>query len=369
MDSLGEKLRSARESKGLDFEYVGRETNIARRYLEALELEDFSKFPGEPYILGFMRNYGEYLGLDVDELLSLYRSLRIQEQPIPVEKLLLPQKKSPKGLIIGLLVFVLAGALGGAVYGILRIIPKSEPVQAAEERKPLEYTLEEAYLERRFYVGDSILIPLGLDRFKMEILSLDDGALIGAPLGNVELGLSGERIVDIDGDSISDLRMILSDYSKGDPSKGGLVRFELLSGELIVEIPDDQPLGNGESGAAQGPEVLSPAATAAPPIFSSPSAYPFTLQATFTGYCMFRWESDRRNREEMYFHKADVQNIQAQNGIRLWISNASAVRLQVIGGGRTVDLDVGGPGEVVVADLRWFRDDDGRFKLALIKLD
>jgi hypothetical protein len=140
---------------------------------------------------------------------------------------------------------------------------------------------------------------------------------------------------------------------------------------LAAESTESLPLESGGSGdqGLQTPEPLPPVAAAAPPIFSSPSAYPFTLQATFTGYCMFRWESDRRSREEMYFHKSDVQNIQAQNGIRLWISNASAVRLQVIGGGRTVDLDVGGPGEVAVADLRWVRDDDGRFKLVLIKLD
>jgi cytoskeletal protein RodZ len=71
VESLGDKLRSTREAKGYSYEYVGRETNIARRYLEALERKAFSKFPGEPYLLGFLRNYGEYLGLNVEELLSL----------------------------------------------------------------------------------------------------------------------------------------------------------------------------------------------------------------------------------------------------------------------------------------------------------
>ncbi|MDR1211539.1 MAG: helix-turn-helix domain-containing protein [Spirochaetaceae bacterium] len=370
MDSPGEKLRSARESKGLDFEYVGRETNIARRYLEALETEDFSQFPGEPYILGFMRNYGDYLGLDVEELISLYRSLRIQEQPIPVEELLLPRKQFPKGLAIGIVIFVLAGILGGSVYGILRFIPRPAPVQVVEERKPVEYTLDARYLERRFYVGDSVLVPLGTERFKMELLSLNDGARIGSPLGDVALDLSGEESVDLDGDNIGDLRVILSDYSRGDASRGGLLRFELLPDELAAESAEVLPQGQTVPAPEQPATTAAAAATAAAaPIFSSPSAYPFTLQATFTGYCMFRWESDRRSREEMYFHRADVQNIQAQNGIRLWVSNASAVRLQVIGGGRTVDLDVGGPGEVAVADLRWLRDDDGRFRLALIKLD
>jgi cytoskeletal protein RodZ len=362
MESLGEKLRSAREFKGLDFEHVGRETNIARRYLEALEAEDFSKFPGEPYILGFLRNYGEYLGLDAGELIGLYRSLRIQEQPIPVEELLKPHKSFPKGALIGIIIVVLAVVLGGAIYGIISM-PKSEAAPPLAEHKPLEYAIEENYLERRFYIGDTVLVPLGADRFKLELASLDEGALVVSPLGNVALNLSEEHVLDLDGDSIGDVKITLSDYIRGDPAKGGLLRFELAA-PPEAELPEIQE--NGDAPAVPEPVNL---AAASPPIFSSPSAYPFTLQATFTGYCMFRWESDGRAREEMYFHKADVQNIQAQNGIRLWISNASAVRLQVIGGGRTVDLDVGGPGEVAVADLRWVRDDDGRFRLILVKLD
>ena len=84
MESLGNKLKTAREAKGLSYDTVSRDTNISSRYLEALEKEDFSGFPGEPYVLGFLRNYSEYLGLNPDELQSLYRSLKLQEQPIPV---------------------------------------------------------------------------------------------------------------------------------------------------------------------------------------------------------------------------------------------------------------------------------------------
>jgi hypothetical protein len=88
---------------------------------------------------------------------------------------------------------------------------------------------------------------------------------------------------------------------------------------------------------------------------------------------MFRWEilmeRDRRDRTERYFQRSDQINIQAQNGIRLWISNAQAVKLQVIGGGRTVPIEIGGPGEVVVADIRWVRDDDNRYRLVVLRLE
>jgi hypothetical protein len=108
-------------------------------------------------------------------------------------------------------------------------------------------------------------------------------------------------------------------------------------------------------------------------LFNSPNAYPFTLQVAFQGYCLFRWEilfeRDRPGRNEQYFQYSDELTIQANNGIRLGLSNAHAVRFQVIGGGRTVSLEPGGPGEVVVADLRWVRDEDNRYQLVFTRLE
>jgi hypothetical protein len=88
---------------------------------------------------------------------------------------------------------------------------------------------------------------------------------------------------------------------------------------------------------------------------------------------MFRWEilaeRDRQGRNERYFQRTDELNIQAQNGIRIWVSNAAATKLQIIGGGRTVPIEIGGPGEVVVADIRWIRDDDNRYRLIVARLE
>jgi len=105
---------------------------------------------------------------------------------------------------------------------------------------------------------------------------------------------------------------------------------------------------------------------------TSPNPFPFTLQAVFQGYCLFRWEilsePDRQGRNEQYFQHSDELNIQAQNGIRIGLSNAQAVKFQVIGGSRTVPLEAGGPGEVVVADLRWIREED-RYRLVFDRLE
>jgi hypothetical protein len=109
-------------------------------------------------------------------------------------------------------------------------------------------------------------------------------------------------------------------------------------------------------------------------IFNSSNAYPFTLQAVFQNFCMFRWEilreRDRQIREEKYFLKGETLAIpQIQNGVRFWVANASAVKFELIGGARTHTLEVGGVGEVVVADVTWVRDNDGRFRLVMNRID
>jgi cytoskeletal protein RodZ len=353
MESLGDKLRKTREDKGYSYEYVGRETNIAQRYLEALENEDFSKFPGEPYLLGFLRNYGEYLGLNVDELHSLYRSIKIQEQPVPVEQLLRSPRTFPKPLLAALIILPVLLAVALAAYFLfVRISP--EPVQAGIAQRPMEYLLEGPFLERRFYRGDTVLIPLGEERFKTELESLDDPLTLTVPGGSAALNLFGDTDVDLNGDGIADVRVTLSDYDKNSPEAGALIRFTVNPSS----VPD--PALPGISAAQSGTGTV---------IFTSTNTYPFTLEAQFQNYCLFRWELDRRERTERYFSRGERLNVPVQNTIRLWISNATAVTVVLNGAGRNVTLDLGSAGEVVVIDLRWLRDNDGRYRLTQYRLE
>ena len=65
-----------------------------------------------------------------------------------------------------------------------------------------------------------------------------------------------------------------------------------------------------------------------------------------------------------------LTGIQAKNGFRIWASNGNAVKCRLIGGGNTVDLDVGRPGEVIVKDLKWIRNEEnGRYLFVEIDVD
>lgn len=69
---LGAALRRAREEQGLTLEDAERDTRISKRYLDALENERFDVVPAPVYARGFLRSYSQYLGLDPNEVLSLY---------------------------------------------------------------------------------------------------------------------------------------------------------------------------------------------------------------------------------------------------------------------------------------------------------
>jgi cytoskeletal protein RodZ len=373
VESLGGKLRNAREEKGLDFDQASKDTKVAIRYLQGLENEDFSGFPGEAYVTGFLRNYGAYLELDVKELLSLYRALKIQEQPIPVKQLLTPAPVFPKAAVGVALVVLALGAIGSGIY-FLVTRPQTPRITVLLPRSPVEYTMSGDSFEHRFYKGDTILVPVGLeasaddeqstDRFKLELLSLEEVVTLRTPGGPVILDLTQDANVVLNSNGTSSLLISAIDYAKNNEDMGVLLRFELRNGFTIAAV-------DGESVPAAS--VGTPSLSAATVIFSSLNPYPFTLQSSFQGYCMFRWEilmeRDRRERNEQYFQRSDELNIQAQNGIRIWASNAQAAKFQVIGGGRTVPVEIGGAGEVVVLDIRWVRDEENRFRLIVVRLE
>ena len=74
MGKIGDIFREARLGKGLTLEQAADETNISKRFLQGIESDDFSGFPGEVYTLGFIRNYAEFIGLDASAMVELYRS-------------------------------------------------------------------------------------------------------------------------------------------------------------------------------------------------------------------------------------------------------------------------------------------------------
>ena len=72
-EGVGEILRCRRESYGQDLPTVASQLHIRPTYLRAVETGRFKDLPGMAYASGFVRSYGDYLGLDGEELVRLFR--------------------------------------------------------------------------------------------------------------------------------------------------------------------------------------------------------------------------------------------------------------------------------------------------------
>ena len=69
-ETIGQRLKREREARYLTLERASAETRIRAVFLSALEADDYSVMPSAAQGRGFLRNYAEYLALDIDELIA-----------------------------------------------------------------------------------------------------------------------------------------------------------------------------------------------------------------------------------------------------------------------------------------------------------
>ena len=72
--TIGQKLKNAREEKRLTLEKVFEDIRIRIPYLQALEADDLSAMPSPVQARGYLRNYAQYLELDFDQLINELRA-------------------------------------------------------------------------------------------------------------------------------------------------------------------------------------------------------------------------------------------------------------------------------------------------------
>lgn len=68
--SIGDTLKDQREKKKLSIVDVSGATRISKKYVQAMEDNNFMLIPSPVFAKGFLKTYAGYLGLDVKELLA-----------------------------------------------------------------------------------------------------------------------------------------------------------------------------------------------------------------------------------------------------------------------------------------------------------
>ncbi len=121
MATLGQELKQQREARGKSLEEISRVTNIAIRFLHAIERDDYRELPGELYNRSFIRQFSRAIGYDEDRALQLYErqsgSPRIPtDEEVSRTPEFLPPPKTGNALLLTLTLSVVVIVVAGTSY-------------------------------------------------------------------------------------------------------------------------------------------------------------------------------------------------------------------------------------------------------------
>lgn len=114
---VGKLLRDVRESRKLAVKAAASQLNMRIAYIEGIESGDFQALPGEAYARGYIRNYAEWLRMDVAAVLAAYDEERL-DHPLFKAKVFIPEPTvdsyTPRALMLMLSALLTVGVY--AVY-------------------------------------------------------------------------------------------------------------------------------------------------------------------------------------------------------------------------------------------------------------
>lgn len=258
---VGEILRRTRNHYGQDLLQVESILRIRASQLDALEKGDISQLPGRVYAIGFVRSYSEYLGLDGDKMVHLFKEQSVGRRKKPELHFPAPvsDSKIPNLIIIGSCLFGIAVLLGFITFLML-------PASGKNEIPPVPVELTKSQLNQ----APSLVAPAEQPDAVAQAPAPAETPEPAVPTNRITLEITDSSWVEIrNADGAAILRQVLK---PGDvyivPPDSGLVMATGNAGGIVMKI-DGKNLGPlGEIGQIKRKVVLDPvslSATLTPP--------------------------------------------------------------------------------------------------------
>ena len=364
--SIGELLKNTREQKNITIERVVQDTHISRRLIVAMEEERFNEFAGDTYLMGFLRNYANYLGIDGQQLVQRYRNLQTQEQPAPIADLL-EMTKPKKKIIIPLMIAIIVTIVGIAIFfwqdigAFLNFNVFERSATAPDNQQNNDDTyrernvpqgrffpLTERILERSFRVGTGISYTLQGVPYYLVVESIENGVVIRTEERNIELQQQQPVAIDIDGNDIVDFSAELKDILRG--NNRAIIRFE-VGGDLRLQ--DTQAItASAEAPATisnnQGATAVASRRRSLLDLGEVTISQPYPITITARSPTIIHYQPKGQSRVEQFLNSTETLELVGNEELQLWIANAGAVDF-VVG---EVPVSLGSPGQVRVFSIR-----------------
>ena len=206
LETIGEKLQKARIDRGLTIGDLQKITKIQRRYLEAIEENDFDAMPSDYYKRTFIRQFAEAVGLNPRPLLRRLDGKPEEEELTNTMALSMPVKGSRKSkynetntkksliasyIPVALLVLVVAAIIGTIVWAIMLdsekgpIVPTPNTTTIVDSGSKLETSTTTEKSETEESTKDSEKTEEKKKETNISLIS-DDGETVVYKLANWE---------------------------------------------------------------------------------------------------------------------------------------------------------------------------------------
>ncbi len=373
MNQIGPIFREARTRSGKTIDDATRETKIAKKYLNAIENENFDIFPGETYLIGFLRNYAQFLGLDSDEMVLKYKDYKIQEQPAPIEQLTARPKNTKKQFLIILVCIMIISTV---LYVILsgekgerRIAKETEKKVKQEKEHSVQQdtniiVFEEEEVIKDFKKGDIIEFPLRNKKHSISIDGIDEN--LDLSIADIPFSLSTDEHmeIDFDRDGRKDLLIRANRLDEGavNLTLKKLYKTKLLDKEIspLMEKKDEDqesPSEHPEVVIIKDDDLLSPVPVAPKTGFKIVSSYEKTdinmfVKTKSTTY--FGYYIDDGNKEEALLKNGEELSVSAKDILRITAANAKGADIEI----NNIPVILGESRQVVAKVVRWYRDSE-----------
>lgn len=136
--TIGEKLRQAREERGISISEVAEQTRISALYLESIENDNYKPLPGGIFNKGFVKSYAKFIGIDEQEALTDYarqisENEASSEQPLKVYRpeVLTDDNASSSMLPTILFAGIILALMTGGILFVLNYLQNREPGNVA----------------------------------------------------------------------------------------------------------------------------------------------------------------------------------------------------------------------------------------------
>lgn len=127
--TLGEKLRQAREARGITLSEVAEQTRISPLYIESIENDDYRGLPGGIFNKGFVKSFAKYVGVDEQEALQDYATLaanqgnQMAEEPKTYRpEVLTDERSSASSIPTIIFAVIILGLMTGGILFLVKYL-------------------------------------------------------------------------------------------------------------------------------------------------------------------------------------------------------------------------------------------------------